>query len=94
MSRFILAAVTALPFCTPAAAQGLAHCPLTYEIFEHVVPHLDLQACPRDLARDGAFCRASAGHDDLHVFVFAERGDQCLLSSKRYGPGEYEFVIK
>ena len=77
---------------TPVAAQSA--CPLTYAVFEFAVPHLDLQGCPADLARDGAFCRASAANDAVHVFVFAQGGEQCLLAVKSYSEGRYELSVK
>ena len=77
-----------------SAAQAQAPCPMTYEFFEFAVPHLDLESCPKDLARKGAFCRASVGHDGAHVFVFAEDGDRCLLATKTFQTGQYELAIK
>jgi hypothetical protein len=69
-------------------------CPMTYATFEFAVPHLDLAACPADLARDGVFCRASTGNDAVHVFVFAQQGDQCLIAVKSYKEGQYELTVK
>ena len=69
-------------------------CPMTYAFFEFAVPHLDLQACPVDLARDGAFCRAGMGNDAVHVFVFSQQGDQCLIGAKSYKDGEYQLTVK
>jgi hypothetical protein len=80
-----------------AAGSALAQtapCPMTYAAFEFAVPHLDLDKCPADLAREGVFCRASTGHDAVHVFVFSRSGDQCLLALKSYKEGQYEFVVK
>lgn len=79
-----------------AAGQATAQiaCPMTYAAFEFAVPHLDLQACPADLAREGVFCRASTGNDAVHIFVFAQHGDQCLLAVKSYKEGQYEFSVK
>jgi hypothetical protein len=87
-----------MALCIMAAAAGAANaqgaCPLTYAVFEFAVPHLDLQSCPADLARKDAFCRASAGNDAVHVFVFAEKGEQCLLAAKSYKDGEYRLSLK
>jgi hypothetical protein len=79
-----------------AGGQALAQsaCPMTYAAFEFAVPHLDLQACPADLARSGVFCRASTGNDAVHVFVFAQEGEQCLVAMKSYKEGQYQFSIK
>jgi hypothetical protein len=76
----------------PALAQGA--CPLTYAAFEFAVPHLDLANCPRDLAKEGVFCRASAGNDAVHVFVFSRTGDQCILATKSYKDGEFDLTVK
>lgn len=75
---------------SPAPAQNT--CPLTYSVFEFAVPHLDLEKCPADLARAGAFCRVSTANDAVHVFVFADKGEQCLLSVKSYS--EYQISVK
>jgi hypothetical protein len=75
-------------------AVGQAACPLTYSIFELAVPHLDLEECPAGLARPGAFCRASVANDLVHVFVFNQDGDQCLLAVKSYKDGEYKLTVK
>ena len=75
---------------TPATAQ--TQCALTYAIFEEAIPHLDLQECPKDLARAGAFCRVTTANDSVHVFVFDEKDKQCLLAVKSYS--EYEISLK
>ena len=75
---------------TPAMAQTA--CPLTYKVFEYAVAHLDLPECPSDLAQNGVFCRATAGQDAVHVFVFAQQGEQCLVAVKSYS--EYSISVK
>lgn len=77
-----------------ATSQALAQtaCPLTYRVFEFAVPHLDLEKCPADVARDGVFCRASVGNDAVHVFAFAEKGEQCLLAVKSYN--QYQLSVR
>jgi hypothetical protein len=88
--RFSIAlAVTG--FAGAAVAQT---CPLTYPVFEFAVPHLDLEKCPAELAKGGVFCRASTGNDAVHVFVFADKGDQCLVAVKSYKEGQYQFSVK
>jgi hypothetical protein len=67
---------------------------MTYSVFEFAVPHLDLKDCPVGLARPGAFCRATTANDAVHVFVFAQDGDQCLLAVKSYKQGDYELTVK
>lgn len=74
----------------PAAAQ--TQCPLTYNDFELAIPHLDLEQCPKDLAKPGVFCRVTAANDSVHVFVFADKDKRCLLSMKSYD--KYEISVK
>ncbi len=88
--RLFLAALSAVFMTGAAAAQ--TPCPMSYKAFEFAVPHLDLAACPADLPQEKAFCRASTGNDAVHVFVFAEDGEQCLLSVKSYA--EFDFSVK
>lgn len=52
--------------------------PMTYEIFEASVAHLDLETCPEGLPQSGSFCRAAVLYDMIHVFAFAEDGDSVL----------------
>ena len=68
---------TLAAFAGGAAAE--TGCPMTYAQFEFAVPHLDLETCPAALEGEGRFCRAAAGADALHVFAFAEAGEQCLV---------------
>jgi hypothetical protein len=75
---------------TQAAAQS--QCTLTYEFFEFAIPHLDLDECPKDVARDGAFCRITTANDNVHVFVFDEKDKQCLVAVKSYQ--DYEISVK
>jgi len=62
---------------TPAGA-------MTYEIFEATVEHGDLPECPKALAAEGRFCRVVLQNDMLHVFAFAEDGDQPMLAVMEY----------
>ena len=39
---------------------------------------------PCSIARPGAFCRVTTANDAVHVFVFEEKGKQCLLAVKSY----------
>lgn len=84
----------ALGFAALSGVQAAAQtqCALTYPIFEGAIPHLDLEKCPADLARAGAFCRATTANDQVHVFVFEEKGKQCLLTVKSYS--EYQISVK
>jgi hypothetical protein len=74
------------------AAQAQETCALNYPVFEVSIPHLDLPACPKDLARPNAFCRVTTANDAVHVFVFEEKGKQCLLAVKSYR--EYQLNLK
>ena len=67
----------AQPRETPAGA-------MTYEIFEATVEHGDMPECPKALAAEGRFCRVVLQNDMLHVFAFAEDGDQPMLAVMEY----------
>jgi hypothetical protein len=90
MLKHIVALVTAASIATPAAAQS--QCVLNYQFFEFAVPHLDLQQCPKDIARSGAFCRVTTANDSVHVFLFDEKDKQCLLAVKSYS--DYEISVR
>jgi hypothetical protein len=92
--KFVLLVAFPALFLLVVPSRAQSPCPLTYEFFEAAVPHLDLEACPKELARDNAFCRASVGQDGVHVFVFSKEGDVCLLQTKSYQAGQYEFGVK
>ena len=62
---------------TPAGA-------MTYEIFEATVEHGDMPECPKAMAAEGRFCRVVLQNDILHVFAFAEDGDQPMLAVTAY----------
>jgi hypothetical protein len=89
MLKYAIALAAALAV-TPAAAQS--QCLLDYEFFEFAIPHLDLQQCPKDIARAGAFCRVTTANDSVHVFVFEEKGKRCLLAVKSYS--DYDISVK
>jgi hypothetical protein len=76
--RTFLIAGTIVTLAGPAFAQG-ADCPIPYPVFEFAVPHIDLDSCPARTVAEGVFCRGSIASDALHVFVFDEDGEQCLL---------------
>lgn len=58
--------------------------PMTYEVFEATVPHVDLAECPAVLAAEGHFCRLGLASEQLTVFVFAEDGDQVLTGVRSW----------
>ena len=90
LKPLLTAAGVAMLTATHAVAQS--QCALTYPIFEGAIPHLDLEKCPNDVARAGAFCRVTTANDQVHVFVFEEKGKQCLLAVKSYS--EYQISVK
>lgn len=67
----------AAPRETPAGA-------MTYEIFEATVEHGDMPECPKAMAQEGRFCRVVLQNDMLHVFAFAEDGDQPMVAVMEY----------
>jgi len=90
MKKFI-AALAGLGFAI-SAADAQAPCPMNYGVFEIAIPHLDLPECPKDLARPDAFCRVTTANDAVHVFMFEQKGKQCLLAVKSYR--EYQLNVK
>ncbi|MEE1609828.1 hypothetical protein [Microvirga sp. CF3016] len=61
-----------------------AACPMPYEKFEAAVPHLDLNSCPSPVAQNNVFCRSSVANDEVHVFVFEDSGDRCLVAVESF----------
>jgi hypothetical protein len=84
----------ALGLATLAATRAApqSQCVMNYQFFEFAIPHLDLEQCPKDVTRPGAFCRVTTANDNVHVFVFEEKGKQCLLAVKSYD--RYEILVK
>lgn len=78
----------------PTLAIAEADCSFPYMTFEYAVPHVDLEACPAGVADGAVFCRASIAGDQLHVFVFEEGGDQCLVKVASYFEGEFAITIE
>lgn len=89
MKRLLLALPVAA-LALPAAAQ------LVYNDFEIAVPHLDLDACPVEMAEAAGqpvFCRVTLGHDSLHVFAFAEDGDRPFVAMRTYFDDEFTLSV-
>ena len=61
--------------------------PLTYEQFEIAVPHVDLETCPADFVAADVFCRATLNLDSIHVFAFADEGEQPLVGFATFDGG-------
>lgn len=89
--RCLVAAGLMTVLAAPAFAQD---CTLPYSSFEIAVPHVDLEECPGDLGGEGRFCRATLATDHLHVYVFAEDGEQCLEAVQSFGEDEFEISIR
>lgn len=71
-------------------ARTTAGCPMTYPVFEHTTPHIEV-ACPKGLSMGSAtFCRASIANDSLHVYSFRNDDLQCLLDVKSYDEGDFD----
>ena len=68
----------------PLGASAQDAIPLTYEVFETAVPHVDLEACPTAMEAEGVFCRATLNHEQIHVFAFAETGDRPLVGAATF----------
>jgi hypothetical protein len=93
-SPTLLGAAFAGALLAGGAAAQQADCALTYATFEYSVPHTDLEACPPSLeAAEGTFCRGALLTETVTVFVFDEQGDQCLVASRAYAPGEYTLSV-
>ncbi|MBK8009670.1 MAG: hypothetical protein IPK23_15540 [Rhizobiales bacterium] len=90
MRKFVVA-LAAFGFAM-SAARAQESCAMNYPVFEGAIPHLDLAACPKDIARPGAFCRVTTANDAVHVFMFEEKGKQCLLAAKSYR--DYKLDLK
>ncbi|WP_299731473.1 hypothetical protein [uncultured Tateyamaria sp.] len=67
-----------------AAHADTAPIPMTYEIFEASVVHLDLDSCPASLPQENSFCRAAILHDAVHVFAFADSGDSPMIGYRAF----------
>lgn len=71
-----LSAIAVATLATAAAADTM---PLTYDVFEVSVPHVDLETCPASMAAENTFCRATLASDAVHVFAFSEDGDSPMV---------------
>ena len=69
-------------------------CPFTYAKFEFIVPHVDIEECPDQSGKDGAFCRATTSSDQVHVFYFEGDGDQCLIKIDSFDDDAFSLGFK
>lgn len=83
LALFAALAAPALTLSAPALADPTP-LPLTYEVFETAVPHVDMAVCPIDLAQEGLFCRMSVHAEQINVFVFSEEGDQPMVGFRSW----------
>lgn len=91
----LLISTAALLTATIAAASGPGEChpngplylprgALTYDVFEMVIEHVDLEGCPAEFDPEAVFCRMTLANDLAHVMVFSYDGDQPLIAVKSY----------
>ncbi|MDC0737298.1 hypothetical protein N6L24_03335 [Cognatishimia sp. SS12] len=90
-TTLLIAALIGL--ANPALAEDQA-VPLTYEIFENAVPHLDLENCPAQLAGADTFCRATLHHEELHVFAFSYEGENPMTGFQTFPAEGLETLLK
>lgn len=93
MRRFGAALLAAGSLVAAPAMASDTKCVMSYETFEAAVPHIDLEQCPAGMGAKDTFCRASFA-EELHVFVFSENGDRCLVSVHSLPEEKYTLAIK
>lgn len=83
----------ALLFSTPAWADTNPNqiCPITYEVFEDEVSHIDLAECPDNKPEaDAGFCRLVFDGDKAFIYIFVyTQDDACLNEIVRAEKSEY-----
>ena len=73
----------ALLFSCPAWADNNSDqiCPISYEVFEDEVSHIDLAECPNNKPdTDTGFCRLVFDGDKAFIYVFVYTQDDACLS--------------
>ena len=82
-----------LLFSTPAWADNNSDqiCPISYEVFEDEVSHIDLAECPNNNPdEDIGFCRLVFDGDEAFVYIFVyTQNDACLSSIIRADKSQY-----
>ncbi len=68
--------------------------PLTYDIFEASVAHLDLESCPTGLPQQEVFCRAAFLNDTVHVFAFADDGDSPMVGYAAFDAPDFASTLQ
>ena len=74
----------ALLFSTPAWTDNNFDqiCPISYEVFEDEVSHIDLAACPENKPDpDTGFCRMVFDGDKAFIYIFVYTQDDACLSA-------------
>jgi len=74
----------ALLFSTPAWADNNSDqiCPISYEVFEDEVSHIDLAECPDNKPdSDTGFCRMVFDGDEAFIYTFVYTQDDACLSA-------------
>lgn len=73
-----------LLFSTPAWADNNSDqiCPISYEVFEDEVSHIDLAECPDNKPdSDTGFCRMVFDGDKVFIYTFVYMQDYACLSA-------------
>lgn len=77
------------------AQPGIGTCAMTYVQFEGAIAHIDVEACPAELAPAGSdrFCRAGVGGDQVHVYAFDQVGDKCLVAMRSFDKDGFKLEV-
>ncbi len=68
-------------------------CALSYEIYEHSVPHTDMEECPAGLAAADSFCRLSIMAEVATVFVFSEE-TSCPIKAQAFEEDPFDVTFQ
>ena len=74
--------IISLLFSTPAWADNTSqYCPVSYDVFEDEISHIDLAKCPDNRPGvDKGFCRLVFDGDTAFIYVFIYTNDDACLS--------------
>ncbi|MAA76818.1 MAG: hypothetical protein CML73_02135 [Rhodobiaceae bacterium] len=74
--------IISLLFSTPALAENTnQYCPISYDVFEDEISHIDLAKCPDNKPGvDVGFCRLVFDGDTAFIYVFIYTNDDACLS--------------
>ncbi len=79
LSRPLILCLSFVAMAGTAAAEDPQPLPLTYEMFEAGVTHIDMAVCPESLAAPDRFCRLTVLNDQINVFAFTTEADSPLV---------------